>query len=173
MMHLPVSLLLDLQALYPKSLVPAAIASLPEFYISKSSDPLVGGVMGLLGDSDRYVWFKSLLMLEAVFQVPVFIIGMRGLWKDARSIYVLLLIYAASTATTTLPCLAVILSTPILGASNVAAGVVPITSEQRLMLLSSYVPFLILPLFMTVDMALRLWKLLEVGNQSQLAAKTK
>ncbi len=90
----------------------------------------------------------------------------------SRSIYVLLLIYAASTTTTTLPCLSVILSTPISAtplnmaevASTAKAVALTLTAEQRLLLLSSYIPFFLVPLVMTVDMASRV--------QSLVAAST-
>jgi hypothetical protein len=115
---------------------------------------------------------------------------MRGLWKgrkcrdssppsrilisftDSRSIYVLLLVYGASTATTTLPCLAVLLATPITSAQTIAAGIQSVTSFQRLLLLSSYVPFFLLPLFMTVDMALRVVKLVHAGAASAAGKKS-
>ena len=75
----------------------------------------------------------------------------------STSIYVLLLIYAASTATTTIPCLAVILSTPV---SPTPLSGISVTAEQRLLLLSSYIPFCLVPLVMTFDMASRVQKLI-------------
>ena len=82
---------------------------------------------------------------------------------DCRSVYLLLLIYGVSTATTTLPCLTVLLSTPTTSAQTVAAGVHSITSFQRLLLLSSYTPFFLIPLLMTVDMTRRVAKLFQAG----------
>ncbi|KIJ59216.1 hypothetical protein HYDPIDRAFT_181441 [Hydnomerulius pinastri MD-312] len=173
LIHLPASLLLDCQALYPSWLIPGFISTLPKLYTEFSADPLINGAMGYAGDSSQFVWFKSFLAVEACFQIPVFVLGMRGLWKDSRSIYVLMLVYAASTATTTLPCLAVLLATPITSAQTIAAGIQSITSSQRLMLLSSYIPFFLLPLFMTVDMALRIVKLVQVGVAATEQKKTK
>ena len=40
-----------------------------------------------------------------------------------------------------------------------------VTAGQRLMLLSSYLPYLLLPLFMTLDMAARVGKLVRAGIQ--------
>lgn len=82
---------------------------------------------------------------------------------DSHSIYLLMLVYGASTATTTLPCLTVLLSTPITSAQTIAAGIQSITVSQRFLLLSSYLPFFLLPLFMAVDMTLRIAKLLRTG----------
>jgi hypothetical protein len=124
-----------------------------------------------------------------LFQLPVFIFGMRGLWKsvkhryyssfqvlrqspaDSRSIYVLLLIYAASTATTTLACLAVILTTPVVSPESVVKGAAVITPNQLVLLLSSYLPFFLVPLYMTLDMASRVLVLVKSGVECQKADK--
>ncbi|THH20438.1 hypothetical protein EUX98_g8585 [Antrodiella citrinella] len=167
--HIPNTILVDCQALYPRHLIPDVIANLPKLYVGMSNDPLIGPAMGYFGQSENYVWFKTFLLLEAFFQFPVFVLGLRGLWKGSKSIYVLLLIYAASTSTTVLPCLAVLLSTPV--TSSPVANTVSITPEQRILLLSSYVPFLLIPLLMTVDMAFRTLSLLRAGVAAQERVK--
>ncbi|KAI0832108.1 transmembrane protein 6/97 [Trametes gibbosa] len=180
--HLPATFLIDLQALYPKQWVPSFVSSLPRFYVEMSADPLIGSAMGYFGQAqfDAYTWFRTFLLVEAFFQVPVFILGLRGLWKGSRSIYVLLLIYAASTTTTTLPCLSVILSTPVsptpLPISSVGGGTsgsvgLSLTAEQRLLLLSSYIPFFLVPLVMTIDMALRVQGLASARREAPKATK--
>ncbi|GJE90316.1 DUF2781 domain-containing protein [Phanerochaete sordida] len=172
--HIPATLLIDVQALYPAWLVPRFISVLPELYVGFSRDPLIGGVMGLLGSSENYNWFKTFLVLELCFQLPVFVIAARGLLNNSKSIYLLMLIYAASTATTTLPCLAVIIQTPTTSAETLAANIVSITTTERLMLLSSYLPFFLLPLGMTVDMAQRLTRLINAGiSASETTGKVK
>lgn len=163
LVHIPATLLIDLQALYPPSVTPYFIRALPQLYVQMSNDPLIGGVLGMLGDSQPFVWFKTFLAIEALFQLPVFMLGARGLWRDSRSIYVLLLIYGASTTTTTLPCLSVLLTTPITSAQTITDRVVSVTTSQRLLLLSSYIPFFVIPLVMTIDMASRLSKLVTTG----------
>ncbi|EGN96698.1 hypothetical protein SERLA73DRAFT_140397 [Serpula lacrymans var. lacrymans S7.3] len=173
LLHIPATLFIDLQALYPPSLVPRAISGLPQLYIRMSGDPLVGGVMGLQGQSSHFIWFKSFLVVEAFFQLPVFVLGARGLWTGSHSIYILLLIYAASTTTTTLPCLSVLLYTPITSPQTVAQGVVSISFAQRLLLLTSYLPFFFVPLVMTFDMASRVLKLANVGAAIKDAEKAK
>ncbi|THH08545.1 hypothetical protein EW145_g2648 [Phellinidium pouzarii] len=158
--HIPATLLLDLQSLYPPALVPAALARLPELYVSFSSDPLIAGALGLNGPPSSWVWFKSFLVLEAVFQLPVFIIGMRGLWRDSRALYPLLLVYAASTTTTTLPCLTTVLFAP---SAPTTGPTLALTPEQRALLLASYYPFFVVPLVMCIDMAVRLGRLAARG----------
>ena len=92
---------------------------------------------------------------------------------DSRAIYVLILLYGASTATTTLPCVAVIFQTPETTASTIAQNIASVTSAQRLLLLSSYIPFLLIPLIMAVDMAFRVLNLVEAGVRGADANKSK
>lgn len=63
--HIPATLLIDLQALYRPSLTPDFIRALPQLYVQMSNDPLVGGALDLLGDSKHFIWFKTFLALEA------------------------------------------------------------------------------------------------------------
>lgn len=55
---------MDFQTLYPKSLLPDAIAAIPGWYFEMSGDPLIGGAMGFLGDKPELAWFKIFLHLE-------------------------------------------------------------------------------------------------------------
>jgi len=75
---------------------------------------------------------------------------------DNKKLYPLLLAYAASSATTTLACIATVLSTPETTASTLAQNLPSVTNEQRLMLLSSYIPFFLVPFIMAIDMTIRL-----------------
>jgi len=179
--------------------------NLQNSYISMSKDPLIGGIAGVFGDSGHLMWFKTFIVLEAyvsvrpsilyalifqyrLFQVPVFILGLRGLYKGkfrvlsfglikcllptgSRSIYSLLTLYGASSATTTLACLTSIIQMPsvrYVPGSNIPALDNPVgalTQQQRLMLLSSYIPFFLVALIMAMDMAMR------VNNLVQKAVK--
>ncbi|KAK2463596.1 hypothetical protein APHAL10511_004347 [Amanita phalloides] len=174
LIHVPATLLLDIQHLYPTKLVPLFIRALPHLYLKMSNDPLVGGVSGYFGtNTDHFLWFKCFTVLEVVFQLPVFFLGMRGLYNDSRTIYVLLTIYGASTATTTLPCVAVIFQTPTTTASTIAQKIASVTFEQRILLLSSYIPFLLIPLIMAVDMSFRVFDLVEIGIRAEEETKLK
>ncbi|KAF8745474.1 hypothetical protein AX14_008900 [Amanita brunnescens Koide BX004] len=175
LIHVPATLLLDIQHLYPTDLVPSFVRTLLRLYIQMSNDPLVGGIAGYFTGTnpDQFVWFKSFIVLEAIFQLPVFFLGMRGLYNDSRAIYVLILLYGASTATTTLPCVAVIFQTPETTALTIAKNIASVTSAQRLLLLSSYIPFMIIPLIMAVDMAYRVLDLVKAGVRATDADKSK
>lgn len=131
------------------------------------------GSLNLLGHRQEYIWMKSLLFVrsqplcfarslltpnisvehcqvEAVFQLPVFFIALYALWYDDRRFWVLLLIYGASTTTTLVPVLAVVLAAPSYASVKLAQvtleqGQIALTSSERLVLLSSYLPFLFIP----------------------------
>jgi hypothetical protein len=55
------------------------------------------------------------------------------------------------------------MSTPITSAQTIADNVVSVTTFQYFLLLSSYIPFFIIPLMMTVDMAFRVLGLTMIG----------
>ncbi|SCV67796.1 BQ2448_5407 [Microbotryum intermedium] len=96
-----------------------------------------------------FSWFQSFIILEMLFQVPVFVLGIRGLLrKNTTTIQPLLAIYGASSSTTTWACLATVLNDPNL-----------VNLEQRLTLFFTYLPFLLIPLSMAVDYTIRLTKL--------------
>ena len=87
------------------------------------------------------------------------------------AIYTLLLVYAASTATTTLACIAVVLAAPDASASDAPAPGRALTPEQRLLLLSSYVPFFLVPLVMALDMGARVHRLVGEATAARRAVK--
>lgn len=78
------------------------------------------------------------------------------LTTDDKRVYPLLVAYGAATATTLLPVLNAVLTDNTVPA---------LTSMEIGMLLSSYVPFLLLPLGMSVDFGLRLVKI--VGDKER------
>lgn len=159
--HLVASFLIDLQWLYPSSLCPQPLRALLEYYVAYSNDPLIGGLAGIKDDS-TLLWFKTFITLEGVFQIPVFILGLSALWKGGKKIYPLLLIYAVEAATTTLPCLVYILSLPPPGTGTTTFDSA-LTFEQRLILLSGYAPFFLVPLIMLLDIGGRVYKLVSKG----------
>ncbi|KIM62890.1 hypothetical protein SCLCIDRAFT_1214690 [Scleroderma citrinum Foug A] len=164
LIHIPATLLLDCQTVFPTWAIPTLLRPLPRMYIDYHADPLIAGVLGYItGD---FTWFKTFLYVEVFFQLPVFVIGALKLWQGSPSIYPLLLIYGASTATAVLPCLAVLLKTPITSAETIAAGIHSITPFQQRLLLWSYTPFLLIPLLIAVDMACRLSNLIQTGTVS-------
>lgn len=68
----------------------------------------------------------------------------------------LLLAYGASTTTTLIPTLTYLLNPSIVSP--------PLSSSELLTLLSSYIPFLLIPLTVTIDMG---WRLMGIISQAQ------
>ncbi|KAJ4469863.1 transmembrane protein 6/97 [Lentinula aciculospora] len=146
--HIPASILLDFQKFYPAAYVPSLLLRIRQWWIDISADPLL--MAAARGDNllhGELVWFGCFAWLELLFQFPIFILGMKGLWNGSRSIYILLLAYGASTATTVLPCIFYFFQEHNM------------TATQRLILLSSYVPFFLVPLVMAIDMGSRVYNI--------------
>ncbi|KAJ7140277.1 transmembrane protein 6/97 [Mycena crocata] len=169
--HIFASLCIDFQALYPVALVPGFLRQFAEWYIRMSNDPFIKVMFGH-GD-DPLIWFKSFLFLEVFFQFPTFFIAARGLWNDSQKIYVLMLVYAASTVTTVWPCVMTILATPEPSPAALARGIATLSTDQRAMLLASYVPFCVIPFVMTIDMAFRLHSIVGDALNARDAGKKK
>ncbi|TAQ83048.1 hypothetical protein B7494_g8629 [Chlorociboria aeruginascens] len=72
--HIPVMFLVDLQALYPPSLVPAPLTSLKAFYMQTYKD---------LFFVAPPPFFKLFMGLELVYHVPVSLWALKGLWSSA------------------------------------------------------------------------------------------
>ncbi|KAF8518934.1 transmembrane protein 6/97 [Hysterangium stoloniferum] len=171
--HIPASLMIDLHAILPKAIAPQFLTEITKSYIALSGDPLIAGANNFFGSGYVFAWFRSFLWIELLFQLPMFFFGARALWKDSPSIYLPMLIYAASTTTTLLPCLATVLAVPTTEDAKIAYATAAVTDGQRLLLLSSYVPFLAIPLIMTLDMALRLSKLIHGEKRSSMDKQKK
>ncbi|OCF54450.1 hypothetical protein L486_07998 [Kwoniella mangroviensis CBS 10435] len=153
-LHIPITLLLDLQTIYPKHwLANTPLPVLFEYSISLARDPILGGA---LSGSKEFNWLRYFLYLEGGFQLPCFAIGAWGLWKNDKRVYPLLLAYGASTATTLIPCL---------GAIFTASPTPPFTKREITTLLSEYIPFLLIPLGMAIDMGVKLVKIVGIAQE--------
>lgn len=81
-------------------------------------------------------------------------------WKAA---YPFLIAYGASGAATVLPCVAILFAIPDAASS---ASPLALTLSQRSMLLASYVPFALIPLYLAVDLSRRTVKLIRAGLEA-------
>ncbi|KAL9931211.1 hypothetical protein V8E36_009938 [Tilletia maclaganii] len=153
--HLFASLLVDGQTFYPAALVPAALKQVKADYLRDSNDPILRNVL-----SPAYVWFWTAMMVEIVVQVPSFALGAWALARDDKRFYPLLIAYSACASVTTLQCLLTVL----LGAERAT-----LSSENLRLILSSYVPFFLIPTVMLGDF---LWRTtLIVGQADRAGAK--
>ncbi|KAJ1306872.1 hypothetical protein OPQ81_007857 [Rhizoctonia solani] len=134
--HIPPTVLMDLQVVLPQ----------------------VAGAMGLHGVPTQFTWFYTFLVLEELFQLPLFILGIYMLRKNSPYTPILLAVYGSHVTTTMAPVLATFLATPSTGssASEKVVRFSSLNSSQLSMLLSSYIPFLVIPLLMAIDGTRRL-----------------
>ncbi|KAG6988979.1 hypothetical protein G7Y79_00066g094970 [Physcia stellaris] len=132
--HLPVILLVDLGLLYPPAFTPSLITTIRDFYIESYHDQ---------NFIDPPGWFKGFIWMEAYYHIPLSIWAIRGLLQDDALIPLHLLIYATQTAVSTCACIADALTWDI-------------STTQKISLGQLYVPYLLLSLFMGIDMFGRL-----------------
>lgn len=81
--HIPISLCIDFQAIYPASIMRyLALTPLPgfiEWYKTWSRDPII--VNAAVGGWE-WDWIRGFMWVEALFQMPCWIIGAWCLWHS-------------------------------------------------------------------------------------------
>lgn len=123
--HIPATILMDSQAILPKSVVPTFAQALLKFHVETNHDPLM---------DSQPVWFKSFILFELLFQLPFFFVGFYAFYKRCNWIRIPGIAYGAHTATTLIPILAEILY----------STAIPNT-EARIKLFLIYLPYLLIP----------------------------
>ncbi|KAG0148280.1 hypothetical protein CROQUDRAFT_75529 [Cronartium quercuum f. sp. fusiforme G11] len=151
--HAIATIAIDVQPIAPAALIPTLFKNLMNFYQSVSNDPLM---IGASSGDPKYLWFRWFLAHEFIFFLPAYVFGIRGLLRDDPAIYPLLLAYGAAATTTTATCLVDL----CFGSDSMS-----LTTEQFILLLSSYVPFFLIPLIILIDMYLRIATLLKAASK--------
>ncbi|KAI9028805.1 transmembrane protein 6/97 [Phycomyces nitens] len=131
--HIPTTLFIDLQIIYPSSLVPLFLKNVIVWYVDQFGDPFLAG-------PTKY-WFLSFVMCEAFVQLPFFIYACYGLYYNTPLIRLGLAIYASHVMTTVLPVMVDMWFNPEHNLSLSTIGV----------LYMFYGPYFFLPLAMLVD----------------------
>ncbi|NXN31688.1 SGMR2 protein, partial [Nycticryphes semicollaris] len=138
--HIPITLLIDLQALLPAGLHPPALRDLLQWYVASFRDPLM---------LQPPAWFKAFIYCEAFLQVPFFPIAAYAFFKGCcKWIKTPAIIYSTHVATTLFAILAHILFHDFSESQNLG----PQTQRERLVLLSVYAPYLLIPLLLLFTM---------------------
>lgn len=73
--HIPITLLVDLQSVYPPEYVPQLLKDVNQWYLTTYKDPLMTNASSL-------PWFKSFAFCEFLFQTPLFFAACYGLYKS-------------------------------------------------------------------------------------------
>lgn len=137
--HIPITFLIDGQALLPSYLYPSLARSALKFYTDTFQDPLM--------TSPHPVWFRSMVACEMLFQVPFFFAACHALYSyDATKNSVdgkgwfrsACIAYGAHTSTTLIPILAQILVDESLDL------------QQKGVLFGFYLPYLVFPAWLLI-----------------------
>ncbi|NXP11593.1 SGMR2 protein, partial [Thinocorus orbignyianus] len=140
--HILITLLIDLQPLLPDGIHPPALRELLQWYASSFRDPMM---------LQPPAWFKAFMYCEAFLQLPFFPVAAYAFFKGrCRWIRTPAIIYSTHVATTLFAILAHILFHDFSGSQHLG----PETQHQRLVLLSVYAPYLLIPLLLLLTMLL-------------------
>ncbi|XP_010897213.2 sigma intracellular receptor 2 [Esox lucius] len=138
--HIPITLLIDLQALLPTQVYPEQLKYLLRWYGSEFRDPMM---------LDPPAWFKSFILCEALLQTPFFPVAAYAFLKGGcRWIRIPAVVYSTHVATTLVPILAHILYHPF--PTEPHPG--PQTQKERWTLVAIYAPYLLVPVMLLLTM---------------------
>ena len=138
--HIPITLLIDGQAVLPPSLYPRPLRDLLAWYASAFRD-------GLMTPGSHPPWFRSLVACEVLLQLPFFVYATRVIWNrggggggggGGGAFRPLCVAYGSHTATTLIPIMATVASD---GTT---------TMGEKVVLLGLYLPYLIFPLWLAL-----------------------
>ncbi|XP_008306740.1 sigma intracellular receptor 2 [Cynoglossus semilaevis] len=157
--HIPITLFIDLQALLPEHVYPQPLKDLLKWYTGEFKDPMM---------LDPPYWFKSFILSEALLQLPFFPVAAYAFLKGGcKWIRVPTIVYSSHVATTLLPILAHVLfhDFPLKPHPG------PQTLKERLLLVSIYAPYLLVPVLMLLTMLMS--STYKSTSKSKTKSKTK
>lgn len=138
--HIPITLLIDFQALLPEHVYPPQLKDVLQWYAGEFKDPMM---------LDPPVWFRSFVFCEALVQLPFFAVAAYAFLKGGcKWIRTPAIIYSVHVATTLIP----ILSHIIFHEFPLTPHPGPQTLKERLTLVSIYAPYLIIPVMILLTM---------------------
>ncbi|XP_018429188.1 PREDICTED: transmembrane protein 97 [Nanorana parkeri] len=138
--HIPITLLVDLQAVLPSSWYPEQLLDLMDWYVVAFKDHLM---------MNPPPWFMSFVYCEAIVQLPFFPVASYAFLKGGcRWIRIPAIVYSSHVATTVLPILAQLLFGDFPKTNEVDSP----TQQERLTLVAIYAPYLVIPLLILVTM---------------------
>ncbi|XP_019366583.1 PREDICTED: transmembrane protein 97 [Gavialis gangeticus] len=139
--HIPITLLIDLQILVPASTVyPQKLTEMLKWYMESFKDAMM---------LESPAWFRTFVYCEAFLQLPFFPFAAYAFFKGGcKWIRTPAIIYSTHVATTLLPVLAHILFHDF--SQSKQQG--PQAQQERLTLMSVYIPYLLIPLLILFTM---------------------
>ncbi|XP_072908999.1 sigma intracellular receptor 2 [Hemitrygon akajei] len=138
--HIPITLAIDLQALLPRWMFPAALQDLIKWYATMFRDPMI---------MDPPTWFNTFILCEALLQLPFFPVAAYAFYKGSCPwIRTPAIVYSTHVATTVISILGHILFNDF--SKSTYPG--PNTLSERLSLLAIYSPYLLIPVMILLTM---------------------
>jgi len=147
----PIAFIVDMQPLYPASLIPAWMSGLSEFYVNTYHDKFF---------IDTPPFFEFFMWTELFIQIPVEIWGIGALLRNSPMVPLVLLPFACLIFITTATCM-----------YEYAHWDAPLSTKVDLTTL--YGPYAALSAFMAVDMFLRLKGTISRASAASSRAGTK
>ncbi|KNC77202.1 hypothetical protein SARC_10331 [Sphaeroforma arctica JP610] len=129
--HIPITLLMDSQAIVPPVWIPDFAVEMNSWYIKTFNDPLM---------ASPPIWFQSFIACELIFQIPIFFLAVYGYWNRCNWIRDPLMVYGAHVTTTLVPVLYELYRND------------QVEDGQKLVLAAFYIPYLIIPFLITLRM---------------------
>jgi hypothetical protein len=112
--HIPITLLIDFQAILPQKLYPKPLVDLVDWYATEWGDPFFP-----LSSPDRVgrthyedMWFRSIIYCELFVQFPFFFLAVYAFWNGGNWIRCPAIAYGGHVATTVLVIVAEFLWNP-------------------------------------------------------------
>ncbi|EGD78001.1 transmembrane protein 97 [Salpingoeca rosetta] len=127
-LHIPISLLMDFQAIVPLKYFPSFAQRLGTYYNNEYKDPLMAA-------DPKPTWFKSFIWCEAGLQLPFFGLALYAMHTGGSWIRIPGIIYGTHVATTVVAVLA-----------EVLCGEYGLSWKDKAWLASVYLPWLVIPL---------------------------
>lgn len=138
--HIPITMFIDGQAVFPKSWYPEQIKDLLDWYCREFKDPMM---------VIHPAWYKSFIICEVLFQFPFFFAATYAFWKGTcRWIRVPAIVYSTHVATTVIPIIAHIMFYDFSESKNPG----PRTTQERMTLSAIYFPYLLVPILILLTM---------------------
>ncbi|XP_033749034.1 sigma intracellular receptor 2-like [Pecten maximus] len=139
--HIPITIFVDSQALFPPWLYPRQLRDLMTWYCSEFKDPMMAAPP---------TWFKTFVMSELTLQFPFFFVASYAFWKGIQKcqwIRIPLIVYSSHVATTTVAICYHVLMHDFTDAKPPG----PETFSERWTLFLVYFPYLLVPVMLLLD----------------------
>lgn len=129
LVHIPITWMFDAQAIISREMYPRVLVEVMDYYTANYQDVFM---------KLPPVWFQSFIFCEILFQFPLLLINLYGLWKDKRWVPFSCIIYGTHVATTCIPILWEMWASQ------------EILWENKIILTLIYSPYVLIPLLMVV-----------------------